>query len=705
MILATLPSVLALLAPRAAATAQDDVAARVQSIVSRGESADPDRVRELANLRTAEALDGLLAAYEAMHSLFMRRVVLQGLALYDDVPGLERMALQRILEAATTSSEAEMRAIAVDVLADCRNYGKAFLRMIVESAADDDVRVLALRHHAGEPRPEDMDWYRELAQGSGPLQGKSGAARAVRPVPALRSTAFEAVRGTLPVGELLTFLSDPNDVLRGLALQELHARGDPAALAIARGLLERPLTPARDRLRAASIVLSAEGARAAERLIRLATEGQAAEEFSLGVAELLARSRDPEVQAELLRCVGRGKGLALRFSLRAARALERPEVDAALVELVDHHDPDVRREALACIVARRAAAALPRLEKLLAAAKPADMPDLIAAIGALKGEDPAWLERLAGFAGSSDLAVRNGALESLGATRDPRWLPTLARALASDSWSTRLAAARSIEVLRQRQGVWLLVNQLGKETGRPASELVAMLFRLTGKPFGTNAGLWDEWWRREGHALDPIAPEDLAKVQRELEARRLREVTRSTFFGLRILSERVVFVIDVSGSMREPTLGRYIDETGEPRIERAKKELVRALEGLAPTAFFNIVVFSDGAASFAARMQEVNKTTVGTAEQFVQRLGARGGTNLYGALSLALEDTDVDSIYVLSDGEPSVGDLADPHAIRSAIARANAQRGVVLHCIAIGGSLHLLEDLAHDSGGSYIEYP
>jgi HEAT repeat protein len=714
-----IPELLLLLAPAltravpgpqesAAALEQDSAAALVEEIVSRGEEADPDRIRELANLRTEEALDGLLAAYGVMQSIYMRRVVLQGLVLFDEVPGLERRALQTILDAATTSAEAEMRAIAVDLLAGCANYGKAFLAMIVESAADDDARELALRHHAGDPRPEDFVWYRELVANGGskrraPAEDGTVAQRPRR-LEALRAIAFNALRGSLSVGELATFHADRNEEVRGLALEELGSRADPTALEMARSALEQVSASPRDRLRAARILLGAEGPRIAERLIRVASD-TSSEELAFGIADLLADTGDAGIEAELAKLVGQGKGLALRFSMRAARSLDDPAVDAALTELATHRDPATRRDALALLAERRAQAALPRLEKLLDQAKHGDLPDLLTTIGAIRGNEPEWLARLETYAESEGLDVRNGVLAALGGTGDPRWLPTLAAGLESEAWSTRLAAARAIEAVRVRQSVWLLVNQLEKESGRLALEISEMLFRLTGKPFGRNAGLWAEWWRNEGFELDPLDPAELEKVEREAESRRLREVTRSTFFGLRILSERVGFVIDVSGSMLEPTRGRYIDEQGEPRIEKAKAELLRALEGLERTALFNIVTFSDGTDSFAERSQEVNAKTLASAQEFVRGLGAHGGTNLHAALSVALEDPDIDTIYVLSDGEPTVGDIVDPGAIRAAIARKNRHLGVVFHCIAVGGKLHLLEDLARDSGGTYVQFP
>ena len=80
----------------------------------------------------------------------------------------------------------------------------------------------------------------------------------------------------------------------------------------------------------------------------------------------------------------------------------------------------------------------------------------------------------------------------------------------------------------------------------------------------------------------------------------------------------------------------------------------------------------------------------------------RSGTNLYGSLEFAFDDPDVDTIFILSDGEPSVGDIIDPQLIREAIAERNATRNVVINTIAFGADLQVLEWLAEDSGGTHV---
>ena len=49
-------------------------------------------------------------------------------------------------------------------------------------------------------------------------------------------------------------------------------------------------------------------------------------------------------------------------------------------------------------------------------------------------------------------------------------------------------------------------------------------------------------------------------------------------------------------------------------------------------------------------------------------------------------EPDIDTIFLLSDGEPSVGDLSDPQLIRDDIAEMNATRNVVINTIVVSRS-------------------
>ncbi len=706
--LLTLP----LLAAPAPAPAED--AATLLAEIKKGaDDADPALVQRLAELRNQEALNALLQTYDLLSSVFMRQMVLEGLRLYDEVPGLERIALQKMTDAATEAEDRELRERAVDLIAACDNYGKAFLVMIVEASADDAVRERAMQHHVGNVREDDLAWYRQIYEPDEESkikarQGKGEQEKVPYQLPELRRLAFEALAAHLDKEELLEALKDGSRYIRLRALEELDARGAEEALEEAERLYEQVQAIPGDRLAAARILARGTGEAAAQTFLKDGGKTNMPEELVFGLADILVEMNDPEVNKEILKLAGKGKGPKLLFSLRASRHLEDPKLDKALIKLRDEEDPALQSEVIGVLAERRCEAALPDLEKLaLKSEETLVVRDAVDAISALRGDDPAWTQRLLELSKGGEPNLRNAALEAIGKTRNPDYLPVLIEALGSEQWSTRLTAARALETMQMPQGVGAMVERIEHEVGRMAIELSDILWRMTGQPFRTNAKLWKKWWEEQAGSFKVVSPDDLRKLEKEEELRRLRQTTKtpSKFFGIRIVSHRVIFVLDISGSMAETTRGKFVGSTGEPRIDVARRELGNALDGLDRNSLFNLIVFSSEVSSWQDRISENTPTTLQEAKEYLNRLGAQGGTNIHGALRFAFEDPDVDTIYFLSDGEPTEGDVIDPHAIRREVAHWREHRDVTIHTIAVGGRLQLLEWLAEDTGGTHVAIP
>jgi len=188
--------------------------------------------------------------------------------------------------------------------------------------------------------------------------------------------------------------------------------------------------------------------------------------------------------------------------------------------------------------------------------------------------------------------------------------------------------------------------------------------------------------------------------------RRLKQTTKTAkFFGIRIVSHRVIFIIDVSGSMNELLRSEYVGKQGRPRIDVAKEELIHCIDALEPQSLFNVISFSSDVDHWLdGGIAEYTKSNKDEAKKFTGALGAGGGTNIYGAIETAFADPDVDTIFFLSDGEPSVGEVTDQVVIRERVKQWNEHRGIVIHTIAVGGSFQVLEWLALDSGGTHRKF-
>lgn len=194
-----------------------------------------------------------------------------------------------------------------------------------------------------------------------------------------------------------------------------------------------------------------------------------------------------------------------------------------------------------------------------------------------------------------------------------------------------------------------------------------------------------------------------------------------TFFGIEIESKRVVFVIDVSGSMNQPVGGG--PEPKATKISLAKRELKRALSDLEDGTIFDVVFFSGAVKVWKPDMQKADAKTRKEAQDFTESTDAVGGTNTYDALEAAFGlgdlgkgkkreadptgDARVDTIVLLSDGKPSMGRTTDPDAIRGAVREWNRARRIVIHAVAFGvdakdgADPKFMEGLAQDTGGSY----
>jgi hypothetical protein len=255
--------------------------------------------------------------------------------------------------------------------------------------------------------------------------------------------------------------------------------------------------------------------------------------------------------------------------------------------------------------------------------------------------------------------------------------------------------------------VTAIVARMPQEEGRMSSEFAQALWRLTGQPFREDAKAWANWWAASKDSFQLLSEADLATVRSGEEEYRLRQTTRvkSEFFGIKIISRRVMFILDVSGSMEEKLDEQYQGRGGWTRMEVARDEMKRCLEKLDSGAFFNVMIFSSGVEKWTdGALVPCDDAHRAQALAYVDKLLAFGGTNLYDSLKEAFADPEVDTIFVMSDGEPSAGEVVEPFLIREHVAQWNENRRVVINTIAVGGRLNILEWLAEDSGGTHVKF-
>ena len=202
------------------------------------------------------------------------------------------------------------------------------------------------------------------------------------------------------------------------------------------------------------------------------------------------------------------------------------------------------------------------------------------------------------------------------------------------------------------------------------------------------------------------------------------------FFGHDVtVSERVTYVLDLSGSMGEEsgtsltgsegevktgedlvagTLGGSVGGAAATSLTRSKKiELVKdhlsaSIRGLANSAQFNVVLFSDGVKKLAPQMMQANLGSKTLVSGFVATLSEGGGTDLHEAMEAAL-DTPADRLILLTDGEPTD---ASTDSILELVRQRNADQRRTVDTVGVGLDLdsHFLSTLAHENGGVFLAY-
>ncbi|MGQ9590993.1 MAG: HEAT repeat domain-containing protein [Planctomycetota bacterium] len=284
-----------------------------------------------------------------------------------------------------------------------------------------------------------------------------------------------------------------------------------------------------------------------------------------------------------------------------------------------------------------------------------------------------------------------------------------------------------------------LFRALDGSDPRVQDDIADALARLTGQNFGPIRAQWESWWvQAKGRpaAYKAMGAEEFAKLKEE-DAQR----SKTVYFGLRVLSNNLAFLIDTSESMDEAYTPKAKTKPGEEdsgsqgktvvvdpkkakgktakkpttrKIDVAKRELTQVLSALRDgqsltVLSFNTIVtdFVDtlGSASEEPKLVRLNASSREAVAGFVKGLKPAGLTNLLGAIREAMEYPEVDTIYLLSDGAPTAG-VTDYEELLAEVERANRRRRIKINAISFDPKpeeRRLLQALSERNFGVYVE--
>jgi hypothetical protein len=322
-----------------------------------------------------------------------------------------------------------------------------------------------------------------------------------------------------------------------------------------------------------------------------------------------------------------------------------------------------------------------------------------------------------------------------------------------------ITAARALGQRGSLDAIEPLIKQMEKmakkkKSGtRLYSDIRKALEQISGQKDLYEAQDWRNWYNAH---KDKIVPGG-AGGQIETARPMVGDIKTVSFFGLQIDSRRIIFVIDVSGSMKipdpppenwvpdadlgdqgkgtqlekekDPTLKKKLEKERErmkdpkvwgekrKRIVRTKKELVKVLKALQGTVKFNIVSFSDQINSFGKSLQKATSGTKSKSVKWVEKLTADGLTHTDRALQEAFKDKEMDTIVLLSDGAPThIGGDAKAEwnghqdsqqiidSIYAWLKKENKFRKITIHTLGFtGANFEFMQKLSQMTGGKFRE--
>ncbi|MEZ5979116.1 MAG: HEAT repeat domain-containing protein [Planctomycetota bacterium] len=394
----------------------------------------------------------------------------------------------------------------------------------------------------------------------------------------------------------------------------------------------------------------------------------------------------------------------------------QPTVVRTLAALLREPDPALVLQVLEKLAAHRERGAWDDfdtdLPPLLSSKDAAVRAAAVFALGAFGVADPRWRTEVLELSRSKDAATRQGAARALGELRTPEAIARLHELVGETDWTVRYSALKALERLRLPESVPVLVARIEHETRRMRDEIDFTLRMLTGVAVGPTH--WAAWLADQGEITSLPSHEEAVAAENERRGRETGGEGGSTvgFFDIRVTSDRVVFVCDMSSSMEEPA--KEVPRTGGSvvasgrgkmtRFELAKLQLLEVLRAIPDDTLFNVLFFSHRIEPYDEHMARMKRTVRARATKWVREQFPDGSTDVYSALELAFLDPAVDTVYLLTDGHPTDGPVTDPGEIRARVAHWNRTRHVVIHSISLGRHSDLLEGLASDSGGSYREF-
>ena len=373
------------------------------------------------------------------------------------------------------------------------------------------------------------------------------------------------------------------------------------------------------------------------------------------------------------------------------------------------NDQDVLASVVDAVGEARQVSALDALQKYLDSRYDAAVRfEALRAIGRCGGRKS--IPKLLPWLADKDWRMRMAAVEGLGFTGETEVIPDARKLIVRHE--EPIVAETALEAVARigtKDAIEPLIEGLkvgrlrARQKARTALKGLAQSLYGHEKDYGVDPNGWTGWWNKVKRGVDPDDPS-------------FAEMETASYFNFPIHSDRVLFILDVSGSMNWPDAPRDSGirpaDWKERRIDIAHIELFKALkqlaeqnrgripkkakpddtsdlpyapseEGVEPPTLFNVATFSGGVMPWQKRSVLATDESVSSAIAWTEKQLPRGGTATYDALEYGIGQAEVDTVYFLSDGVPSSGRCQDRETLLAEVRKTNRFRRVSINTVAL----------------------
>ena len=312
---------------------------------------------------------------------------------------------------------------------------------------------------------------------------------------------------------------------------------------------------------------------------------------------------------------------------------------------------------------------------------------------------------------------------------------SVVKALGKTTWRADMALVQFLYDFRTKDAVPGLIDllqrfkdhpedvQSGKLSGLLQHRVHETLVSMTGAMLPIDApDKWRELWEKDKDTI-AVVPRQAVKSDGK------NATVAGNFCGIPVQGSRVLFIVDLSGSMGFPMKSAEPDGNRPgTRLDFAKKQLHKVIGDLPETSKFNFITYNGNPKPevWNKDLLLANSQNKNRAFDFVDKMRADGGTNMWSGLEEGLKmkslvygeryASNVDEIFLVSDGAPSVGEIIDPAEILQLVTETNKFSKVRLNTIFITSvsdqdprnlSLtpsELMRKMAGQNGGKFVEF-